>query len=355
MNHCEFLKQLNNFGGEDCYLIAEICNRLVDQTNGKKADAITPFYGVSDDTVDASDVGHIARADFQKHKSFPRNCYNIMMVYAALTGLDGHDYNVYELAYLNYHSKSVFYVAVLIFAIQAILLSVVINDNASQYEIAINQKDNFVILIDACTTIFIFCFCYGQYSAAQTFTKAAKGVIGNYLVADEDLVIQIDAPGSRGKWQPELLLMMNQIVNQYALSLAPVINFYFILLSSNAMDALLNGFSLLFIFELDDYILPLFAGVDIEDKLVINAHDFIMVPPSNDDLSCKQIGPDIEQDTKLYVSILNETKTINIYSRVSSTKYNKTSYVFEGKKAKKFLSLCDEALVCSQHFKDIHD
>ena len=59
MNHCEFLKQLNNFGGEDCYLIAEICNRLVDQTNGKKADAITPFYGVSDDTVDASDVGKL--------------------------------------------------------------------------------------------------------------------------------------------------------------------------------------------------------------------------------------------------------------------------------------------------------
>ena len=108
MNHCEFLKQLNDFGGEDCYLIAEICNRLVDQTNGKEADAITPFYGVGgNDTVDAADVGkfythmhilsfsgtiplltksitncflstttigyyfigHVARADFQKHKS----------------------------------------------------------------------------------------------------------------------------------------------------------------------------------------------------------------------------------------------------------------------------------------------
>ena len=260
MNHCEFLKQLNEFGGEDCYLIAEICNRLVEQTKGVKAQAVTPFYGVAGDKVDPSEVGHIARDDFQKHKSFPRNCFNIMMVYAALTGLDGHEYNVYELAYLNSDSSFVFYIAQLIFAIQSILLYVVVSDNALHYDIAFNQKDASVILIDACTTIFIVCFCYAQFTGAQTFTKAVKGVVGSYLVKDEDLVIQIIG-ANRGKWRPELCLMMNQIVNEYAISLAPVINFYFILLSSNAMDALLNGFSLLFIFELDDYILPLFAGI----------------------------------------------------------------------------------------------
>jgi len=356
MNHCEFLKQLNEFGKDDCYLIAEICNRLVDQTNGKEATSITPFYGVSDDTVDASDVGHIARADFQTHKSFPRNCFNIMMVYAALTGLDGHEYNIYELAYLNYHSQSVFYIAILIFAIQSILLYVVLHDNASQYETAVNQKDSFVILIDVCTTIFIFCFCYSQYTGAKTFTRAAKGVIGSYLVKDEDLVIQIDG-ASRGKWKPNLCLLMNQLVNQYALSFAPIINFYFILLSGNAMDALLNGFSLLFIFELDDYILPLFAGIDIEDKLVINAHDFIMVPPVQEYLTCKQIGPNVlEGATKMYVAIdPEEGKTINIYCRVSTTTYQKTTYEFGGFQARKFLLLCDESLNCVQHFKDIHD
>jgi len=354
MNHCEFLKQLNEFGGEDCYLIAEICNRLVEQTKGVKAQAVTPFYGVAGDKVDPSEVGHIARDDFQKHKSFPRNCFNIMMVYAALTGLDGHEYNVYELAYLNSDSSFVFYIAQLIFAIQSILLYVVVSDNALHYDIAFNQKDASVILIDACTTIFIVCFCYAQFTGAQTFTKAVKGVVGSYLVKDEDLVIQIIG-ANRGKWRPELCLMMNQIVNEYAISLAPVINFYFILLSSNAMDALLNGFSLLFIFELDDYILPLFAGIDVEDKLVINAHDFIMVPPVNEDLSCKQIGPDVIQNVKLYVSVQIDSKTINIYSRVSSTKYNKTSYVFDGPQAKKFLTMADESLLCVRQFKDIHD
>ena len=56
MNHCEFLKRLNDFGGEDCYLIAEICKRLADQTHGRNAENIIPFYG-GDDKVDASDVG----------------------------------------------------------------------------------------------------------------------------------------------------------------------------------------------------------------------------------------------------------------------------------------------------------
>ena len=57
MNHCEFLKRMNTFKGDDCYLISEICNRLVDQTKGKEAQKITSFYGGNDDEVNASDVG----------------------------------------------------------------------------------------------------------------------------------------------------------------------------------------------------------------------------------------------------------------------------------------------------------
>jgi len=353
MNHCEFLKRMNTFKGDDCYLISEICNRLVDQTKGKEAQKITSFYGGNDDEVNASDVGHIARADFQKHKSFPRNCFNIMMVYEALKGLDGHNYNIYELAYLNYHSTFAFYLACLIFAIQSVLFYVVLHANLVKYEVAVNQTDAFVLLIDCCMTIFIFCFCYSQYTGAAAFTRAANGVIGSYLVSQDDLVIQI--PGNRDTWKPSLLRWMNRMVNQHALLMVPFINFYFLLLSKNPMDALLNGFSLLFIFELDDYILPLFAGVDIEDKLVINAHDFIMVPPNKEYLTCKQVGPDVVASSKLYVSIQEDTKTINIYSRISATKYHKTTYVFSGFQAKKFLSICDESLNCVQHFKDIHD
>ncbi|KAL7551910.1 hypothetical protein ACHAWF_015128, partial [Thalassiosira exigua] len=193
MNHCEFLKRLNDFG---------VCRRLCDQTNGKSAENIRPFYG-GDDKVNASDVGHIARKDFQRHKSFPRNCFHIMLVYKALTALEGHDYNIYELAYLNYHSKKVFYLAGLIFAIQMILLYVVMSDNMLQYEVAMKQKDPFVILIDFCTTIFIIIFCYGQYTSAQTFMGAAKGVVGQHLVKEDDLVIKIDY-SSRKKWRPQL-------------------------------------------------------------------------------------------------------------------------------------------------------
>jgi len=80
-----------------------------------------------------------------------------------------------------------------------------------------------------------------------------------------------------------------------------------------------------------------------------------MVPPVDEDLSCKQIGPDVIHNVKLYVSVQIETKAVNIYSRVSSTKYNKTSYVFDGPQAKKFLTMADESLLCVRQFKDIHD
>lgn len=352
MNHCEFLKRLNGLGGEDSYLIAEICKRLVDQTNEKSAEKITPFYG-GNDKVHATDVGHTARKDFQKHKSFPRNCFHIMKVYKALTSLDGHDYNIYELAYLNYHSQWVFFIACLIFSIQSILLYVVVSDNMLHFDVAMHQHDSFIILIDLCTTIFIIVFCYGQYTSAQTFMAAAKGVVGQSHVADDDLVIKFD--GTSSKLRPRICLWMNQLVNQHVLSLAPFINFYFLLLSTNALEALLNGFSLLFIFELDDYILPLFAGVDIEDQLAINAHDFIMVPPMKENLSCKQTGPDMPQNAKLYVSISQEKKMINIYSRTTAAQYNKTSFTLEGPQACKFLQTCEDSLQCLQHFKDIHD
>jgi len=355
MNHCEFLKQMNNFGQDDAYLITEICNRLIDQSKGKKAEAIQPFYGDSDDAVQASDLGHVSRTDFQTHKSFPRNCFNIMLVYASITQLAGHEYNVYELAYLNYHSKFGFRMALSIFLIQMALLVIVVHSNMQQYEFAFKQRDVSVLAIDICTTLFVFIFCYSQYNEAQTFTTAARGVIGSYLVKEEDLQIKIDNPNSRGDWQPELMLFLNEFVNQYAIMLAPVFNFYFILLSESAMDAVLNGFSLLFIFELDDFVLPLFKGIDIEDKLVINAHDFIMIKPETKDLSCRRIGPAIVPNTKLYVSVRKDKDLINIYSRVNRTKYNKTKFIFTGPQKRKFLSLCEESLICQQNFKDIHD
>ena len=177
------------------------------------------------------------------------------------------------MAFLNYHSQKSFFMACLIFAIQVILCIVVVNDNVANYEEAREQKDPFVIVIDFCTTVFIIVFCFGQYSSARTFCNATQGAVGRSMVDDGDLVIQITP--TRSKFRPWLCLQMNAIMNQHFLMLAPFFNFYFILLSNNAMDALLNGFSLLFIFELDDYIQPLFDGVDIEDQLAINAHDFI--------------------------------------------------------------------------------
>ena len=44
-------------------------------------------------------------------------------------------------------------------------------------------------MVDICTTIFVIVFCYGQWTSARTFTTAVRGVIGSYLIKDEDKVI----------------------------------------------------------------------------------------------------------------------------------------------------------------------
>lgn len=221
------------------------------------------------------------------------------------------------------------------------------------------QRDSLIIMVDLCTTIFVVVFCFGQYDNAKTFTTAVHGVIASYLIKDVDRVIHILNSSQRGKWQPELMLVFNTFINQYALIFAPVFNIFFILLSASPMDVILNGFALLFIFELDDYVLPLFQGVDMDDKLAVNAHDFIMVYPQNEDLCCTRVGPEIFLNAKLYVAIVPQQRKdsgrINMYSRVSATKYNKTTYIFQGPQTAAFLSLCKESLNCIQNYKDIHD
>lgn len=141
--------------------------------------------------------------------------------------------------------------------------------------------------------------------------------------------------------------MMNQIVNEYAISLAPVINFYFILLSSNAMDALLNGFSLLFIFELDDYILPLFAGIGtliVTNKKLNNA-SIVTQQKQNSHFSLSSLAQTSKTSLSLMHTILlwyHPSMKILAVNKLVRMSYRMLSSMFPSKlKAKLSISIVE--------------
>eukprot|EP00122_Pirum_gemmata_P018111 Pgem_evm1s16960 len=240
MNHCEFLKTLKSLDEQDCYLLAHSCESLVRTTNGIPAQKkISPFYGVDGNNVEASDVGHVARADFQKHKSFPRNVFNIFKVYGSLNDLDGHDFNIYEYAFLNYHSNIPVYAAFLTFIIQVAIFLILVISNGVLYEQALNQNDMYIWIINIATTFFFVSQCFGEWKSAHTFHQACAGVIG-----------ENQSYNSRGNYIAQALKLLNVLANQVLTILVPIFNFYFILLSDSPNDALMNSLALFFIVEL---------------------------------------------------------------------------------------------------------
>ena len=95
--------------------------------------------------------------------------------------------------------------------------------------------------------------------------------------------------------------------------------------ATNTIDAVFNEFRLLFVFEINGCILPLFEGIPIEDKLIINGLK----------INTTKIGTAVSYDAKLYVPIVIENKTINI----QPWKCNIASFVFGGSRFLNYSSL----------------
>jgi len=159
---------------------------------------------------------------------------------------------------------------------------------------------------------------------------------------------------------------MNFTVNIIMSCLVPLFNIYFILLSEDPNDAILNSVALFFLLELDQMVAPDWSDNRIRDELAINSHDYCMIPlkPSelqvkkvilygNRKLDSKNMGDQYKDGDKLYVEIAGGNVVV-IYQRVSVTSYRTITYEISGSRADEFFStVC--GFECLTNFRDLHD
>merc|ERR1719228_1749708 len=115
---------------------------------------------------------------------------------------------------------------------------------------------------------------------------------------------------------------MNFTVNILMSCLVPLFNIYFILLSEDPNDAILNSVALFFLLELDQMVAPDWTDNRIRDQLAINSHDYCMIPLKPSELQVKKViqnqkldsskGDQYKDGDKLYVQVLSGN-VVNIY------------------------------------------
>mmetsp|Transcript_12169 Transcript_12169/g.15948 ORF Transcript_12169/g.15948 Transcript_12169/m.15948 type:complete len:322 (-) Transcript_12169:236-1201(-) len=308
MNHCEFLKSLMDLEKQDSAFFISLLENLADEK--KEGRQITPFYN-----------GHCDN---------PKNPINIVEAYGAIKNLKGHDFNIYEFTYLDPEHPSNRFVSLFTFVFQFIILAVLVYQNIS----ATVSRDPLVWILTLSTSFFFGTASRQQWKAADEFNTAF------YDIGDKEKVF----------W-----LQLNTLSNKLLAVAIPIFNIYFVLLSSDANDAILNSLALFFILELDSMVLPPWEETRIRDEIAINAHDHIMIPLEDQMLKISKEGPANFLDTdKLYVRIEHKSNSIIVYKRVNACTYEQTVYHVSGVEATRFLELC-ESFECLINYKDIHD
>ena len=275
---------------------------------------------------------------------------HIAEVYNALQSLRGHSYNIYEVAFLDAEKLSLKLAAVCTFVMQLVILTIIVALTAPKTN-QINNKIE-VIAIVVSTTSFFVRSAYNEYTSASEFNEAFACV---------------------GSYSP--MLFLNTCVNKYLSVLVPLYNIYFMLLSEDAVDAIMNSLALYFILELDQMATPPMDDAKIADELAINFHDYIMQPLNDDQLSVTLLvkkgggsaknddqeppSPVFTDDDKLYVSVppahrSTGQRTIVVYKRIGPTHYHSFVYEIHGSNAGR---LVNEILQfrCIAAYRDIHD
>ena len=333
MNHCEFLKTLPEIGKDDIDLLKSIVGFI--STGTHKTD-INAFY---DPLPGVNDYTH------QIHTDLPKNIVCILETYVLVKNLKAHEFNIFEFAFLagngTFHETTPQDKAIKIISFFTLLFQYVILIILIFYNVPTKVNLNILVIIITIGTSFFFTkLAYNQYSHSTKFNNCYK------LTGDVN---------------KQIYLHMNFLSNVILPILVPFFNFYYILLSEDPNNAILNSLALFFILELDSMILPSWTESRINDECVTNIHDFIM--DGDDDTN--NINPLIEKITecsedihnlqeKTYFSIDFKNKKINFHVKKTPQTYLTIQYKVSGKNTYRFLNLISQ-FDSINTFRDIHD
>lgn len=240
MNHLEFLKWTGTLERDDDILFVHILERLA---SSEPPYPIEPFYGT-----------------MVKHKALPKNALHIAKAYAQIQRVAGHDFNVFEFAYLDPDAYKLR--AILAFVIQVgfFLCLVIYNIFEQRVQITPDEDGFSLVVIILCMSSTLFLSeIRRQRQGAHDFNSVMLRLSGHYH--------------ERRIW-----LIMNHSINGILGVLIFFFNIYFILVSDDPTEAVLNSVALAFIIEIDDVFKPNWNEENKEDALAeimeeVNPHD----------------------------------------------------------------------------------
>ena len=326
MNHCEFLKTLPELGKNDIDLLKAIVGNI---SNYLPPKSVKPFY--------------------TNHTILRKNILNILESYKLVKQLKGHEFNIFEYAFLagngdynwEYSSDNVIkFFSFLTLLFQYLILTIMII-----YNVPSSINDDILVLIITIGTSFFFTkLAHNQYIHCTKFNNCYK------LLGD---------PNKR------IYLYMNFLSNIILPILVPFFNFYYIILSADPNNAILNSLALFFILELDTMILPSWPESHINDQCVTNIHDYIMNDNTynnndnnNDNINIIKLTEDVGHihyfDNKTYVQLDTDDNKIIFYVRQTDDSYITIEYQVSGINSKYFLYLIS-LFDCIIQYTDIHD
>ena len=335
MNHCEFLKTLPELGKDDIDLLKSIVGYL---STGQQKTHINPFY-------DPEQGFNSSNHRNQRHQDGPKNILCILDTYILVKNLKAHEFNIFEYAFLagqgdfktaSPSSKAIKIISFLTLLFQYIILIILIF-----YNVPSNVNLNpLVIIITIGTSFFFTKLAYNQYTHSTKFNNCYK---------------------LTGDINKQIYIKMNFLSNVILPILVPFFNFYYILLSEDPNNAILNSLALFFILELDSMILPSWSESRLNDECVTNIHDYIMEGDQDE----SNVSPKIEKitecsheindiDEKTYFFVNYQEKIINFHIKKTPNQYLTIQYKISGKNTNRFLKLITQfdSVDC---FRDIHD
>ena len=320
MNHCEFLKTLPELGKDDIELLKSIIGNLSE-----------------------NNLMHEIKAFYNHHENYPKNVLCILESYDCVKKLKVHEFNIFEYAFLagngdfNFEFSKENNIKLLsfftIFFQYLILIILVFYNIPSQV-----NYDLMVIIITLGTSFFFIKLAYNQYINSRRFNKCYR------------------LTGDRNK---QIYLTMNFLSNVVLPILVPFFNFYYILLSEDPNEAILNSLALFFILELDSMILPNWSEKKVSDELMTNIHDYIMNNNENfKNPTITKLTNEFDHihnyNEKTYVLINNENNQIIFFVRSDIKNYKKIIYKVSGDNSERFIELIND-FDCTVDFKDIHN
>ncbi len=320
-----------------------------------------------DDSLLVPTLFHLARSN-GKTKPMQGNCIphspkckknicRLVEVHKLMEDLRGHNFNIYECAFLDPKPTHV------CTAVFSVVVQVLLFASLTYYNTEINKskftEDILVLIISLTTTIFFGKQAYGQMKDAHCFNAIFR------IVGDQN-------------WKHRVWRTVNMLINVVLGAQITVFNFVFIVKSADANEAILNCLALFFILELDDTLVPGWDDNRIQDEIGVNVHDYIMDERSDLTVELKTLCDEeditrlLESDDKVYVSIpgrkeegsslsdsenpneTSEEDSIKVYWRQSPTEYKIFDFRVSGKDASAFRENVG-AFYCIKNYTDIHD